>query len=83
MAVKKENSGSTKQYRCPHCDTLHDTRAEAQNCCTDDIEVVYCCDECGEEFDAASLAKSCCPQFSCSKCGNELAMETQVCSCGD
>ena len=63
-----EYTGYTKEYACPLCGTNHTTKSEARRCCTDDIETCYVCDECGEEFDNAKMAKECCPEYICSEC---------------
>lgn len=81
--TKRENSGFTKQYACPMCDELCDTKAEAKSHCIDEIRVVFSCDECGEEFDGSNLAKACCPAWVCTECGDSLDSSDHRCPCTD
>ena len=81
MATIKESSGSTKMYKCPMCDELCDTKAEARKHCSEEIDVVYICDICFEEFDNAKLAGQCCPEYVCNKCG--VYSSDPHCPCSD
>lgn len=49
-------------YRCPECETLHETEDEAHECCPRDIESVpgFVCGECGEFYEDREQAKECC-----------------------
>ena len=81
MKLRKETTGYEKMYRCPLCDELCETKAEAKSHCTSEIECVYTCDECGEEFDTATLAKNCCPTWMCQECGDVFYSEKPKCDC--
>lgn len=85
MSTSIEYSEYTKQFKCPMCDELCDSKAEAKSHCIDEIEIDYSCDECGEEFDTKTLAKKCCPYYICDECGEgfETKHETMSCRCND
>lgn len=67
MRPTKETNEIERLYRCPACDELHTTKADAKNCCFDDTPV-YRCEDCGEEFDDKKYAKDCCVVWYCGEC---------------
>jgi len=53
-------------HRCAICSYDHETKSQANRCCKGEedweaniTEVIYMCEECGEEFDDKSIAKKC------------------------
>jgi len=81
--VTIEKTDFTKQFKCPACDELCDSKGDARTHCQEDIVAVYLCDECGEEFDTAALAKACCPTYVCPECGEgyDMLAAAESCDC--
>ena len=82
-SVTIETSGCTKHFKCPMCDEICDTKAEARKHCTEDIDCIWICDDCGEEYDTKRSADGCCKEYICDDCGEgyELYSDAQNCKC--
>lgn len=47
-------------YLCSSCESEHETKQEAQNCCPP--ATMWTCDECGENYDEKADAVNCCAE---------------------
>ncbi len=53
--------GLQPKYRCPWCEDLHDDEWDARHCCPPDIQEVFVCPVCGDEYgyDETSATQCC------------------------
>lgn len=64
---EKKRARAVMMYECPVCEELHDFRADAEDCCTENEELTAeqreaatTCPVCGEEHSEPRVAADCC-----------------------
>lgn len=50
------------EFRCEACQTDHESREEALDCCPPVVTEVYLCRRCREEYTSIASAEQCCPE---------------------
>lgn len=48
-----------EQFECTHCETVHDFRDDALNCCAPHAVSVWVCPDCGEAYKSEDEAVLC------------------------